>query len=538
MIAGALDVPVAFENGFTWSELVDRFREGKIKLLHPVALTEENRDWGRSGDSHFRLPFALVTKEAAEQPVSLNQLIGKNLAIPKGWSILDPIRKAWPNINIVEADSTLDAIEQVIAGDVEAALDNETILRYIAQHYFMSGLAFHTDLDLGLDNVPDQFFILSPDAEPELRILLDRAIDAFEDEHHNYLEETWLNTQQSGGQLDSETVPSGKMIEIAADPDQHGQLISIDIDGEENVVFASATGSGVTPLYLGIVTPVSVVLEPFLSNISLSLGITAGLLFLLLPLSWLFANPIVRPVRQLAVENDKVRRLEFDEVQRVSSSVKELDELSESMVDMVASIQAHEIAQRDLMDAFIRLIAQAIDDKSPYTGGHCERVPELALMLADAATQCTEPAFQDFALKDGEEWREYRIAAWLHDCGKITTPEHIVDKGSKLETIYNRIHEIRTRFEVLSRDAEIHYWESLASSPEKKQVLEAELKRVQKELQDDFEFVAECNVGGEFLDESKQQRLLEIAEKTWQRRFNDQLGLSPVEELRQAGEPS
>ncbi|MEP2273111.1 MAG: hypothetical protein ABJI23_17575, partial [Marinobacter sp.] len=281
-----------------------------------------------------------------------------------------------------------------------------------------------------------------------------------------------------------------------------------------------------------------VVLEPFLSNISLSLGITAGLLFLLLPLSWLFANPIVRPVRQLAVENDKVRRLEFDEVQRVSSSVKELDELSESMVDMVASIQAHEIAQRDLMDAFIRLIAQAIDDKSPYTGGHCERVPELALMLADAATQYTEPAFQDFALKDGEEWREYRIAAWLHDCGKITTPEHIVDKGSKLETIYNRIHEIRTRFEVLSRDAEIHYWESLASSPEKKQVLEAELKRVQKELQDDFEFVAECNVGGEFLDESKQQRLLEIAEKTWQRRFNDQLGLSPVEELRQAGEPS
>ncbi|MEP5569954.1 MAG: transporter substrate-binding domain-containing protein, partial [Halioglobus sp.] len=85
MIAGALDVPVAFENGFTWSELVDRFREGKIKLLHPVALTEENRDWGRSGDSHFRLPFALVTKEGAEQPVSLNQLIGKNLAIPSGW---------------------------------------------------------------------------------------------------------------------------------------------------------------------------------------------------------------------------------------------------------------------------------------------------------------------------------------------------------------------------------------------------------------------------------------------------------------------
>ena len=204
------------------------------------------------------------------------------------------------------------------------------------------------------------------------------------------------------------------------------------------------------------------------------------------------------------------------------------------MVDMVASIQAHEKAQRDLMDAFIKLIAQAIDDKSAYTGGHCERVPELALMLAEAATDSKDKPFDDFALEDDEQWREYRIAAWLHDCGKITTPEHIVDKGSKLETIYNRIHEVRMRFEVLSRDAELEYWTALQENPDKKEEYEAVLRKAQQSLQDDFAFVAECNVGGEFLDDEAQQRLLHIAEQTWQRRFDNQLGLSPVEELRQS----
>ncbi len=111
-------------------------------------------------------------------------------------------------------------------------------------------------------------------------------------------------------------------------------------------------------------------------------------------------------------------------------------------------------AQKDLLDAFIRLIAGAIDAKSPYTGGHCQRVPELARLLALAAQESNDEPFKTFALSD-EEWYELHLASWLHDCGKVTTPENVVDKATKLESIYNRIHEIRMRFEVLWRDAQI-----------------------------------------------------------------------------------
>jgi hypothetical protein len=106
-------------------------------------------------------------------------------------------------------------------------------------------------------------------------------------------------------------------------------------------------------------------------------------------------------------------------------------------------------AQKALMDSMIKVMAHAIDAKSPYTGGHCQRVPELTKMLATKACAATEGVFKDFQL-DEEQWYELHVAAWLHDIGKVTTPEFVVDKATKLQTIYDRIHEVRMRFEVLA----------------------------------------------------------------------------------------
>ena len=180
--------------------------------------------------------------------------------------------------------------------------------------------------------------------------------------------------------------------------------------------------------------------------------------------------------------------------------------------------------QEALLHAFIKLIAGAIDAKSPYTGGHCLRVPEITLMLAKAACESSDDSFKDFNLDD-RQWEELSIAGWLHDCGKVTTPEYVVDKATKLETIYDRIHEIRTRFEVLKRDAEIACWQQIAEGSNREELLE-NLDRQHQALDDDYAFIAECNVGGEFMADDKIERLRAIAEKTWQRTLDDNLGLS------------
>lgn len=187
-------------------------------------------------------------------------------------------------------------------------------------------------------------------------------------------------------------------------------------------------------------------------------------------------------------------------------------------------------AQERLLDSMIHLIAGAIDAKSPYTGGHCNRVPELAIMMAQHACDSNDGLFKDFKFETEEEWREFSIGAWLHDCGKVVTPEYVVDKATKLETIYNRIHEIRTRFEVLLREADIEYYKGLAEGGDEKTLREK--RDIEKaSLIDDFAFVATCNVGGEFLADDKIQRLQGIAKRTWVRHLDIRLGLSHEEEL-------
>jgi HD-GYP domain-containing protein (c-di-GMP phosphodiesterase class II) len=342
----------------------------------------------------------------------------------------------------------------------------------------------------------------------------------------------------SAGESAQRRVSAEQLLEIANDPNQREQLVEVTHAGEPHIAFGSPLQfEGDARFFVGIISPKSTVTGPMLSELKLSIAVASAILLLVLPLSWFFAGPIVKPVRLLALETEKVRRREFDRVRRIPSHITELDELSDSMVSMVSSIQQYEQAQEDLIDSMIKLIAQAIDEKSPYTGRHCERVPELALMLAAKASASTLPAFQAFKLTTDDQWREFRTAAWLHDCGKITTPEHIVDKGSKLEIIYNRIHEVRMRFEVLWRDAEIDYLNSMLNTPSQKPELTEQLQARQRQLQADFEFIATCNVGDQFLNNEQQEKLKELAAVTWTRYFDDRLGLSPEEELAQSKPP-
>ncbi len=192
-------------------------------------------------------------------------------------------------------------------------------------------------------------------------------------------------------------------------------------------------------------------------------------------------------------------------------------------------------AQKKLLDSFIELIASAIDAKSPYTGGHCQRVPELTKMLAAAASEQKDGPFADFDLTE-EEWYELHIAAWLHDCGKVTTPEYVVDKATKLETIYNRIHEIRNRFEIVKRDRVIAYQNAVIDGGDAEK-LRKELEQDLAQLDDDFAFIAESNVGGEFMAPDRIERVKQIAEIKWTRTLSDRLGLSYEELKRVEREP-
>lgn len=216
------------------------------------------------------------------------------------------------------------------------------------------------------------------------------------------------------------------------------------------------------------------------------------------------------------------------EVIPFSDSIQPLIEALASQAAVALDNQQLLEAQRKLMDAFIELMASAVDAKSPYTGGHCQRVPELTKMLARVACDAGHGLFADFDL-DEEGWYELHIAGWLHDCGKVTTPEYVVDKATKLETITDRIHEVRMRFEVLKREMVIEYQQTLLDGKGDPDRLKADLDTALAAVDDDFAFVAECNLGGEFMAPEKIERVKQIASRQWTRTLDDRIGVARME---------
>ena len=148
--------------------------------------------------------------------------------------------------------------------------------------------------------------------------------------------------------------------------------------------------------------------------------------------------------------------------------------------------------QKQLFESFIRLIATAIDEKSPYTGGHCRRVPELTMLLAEAAAAAPQGGLAGFAMDERDRY-ELRIAAWLHDCGKITTPEWVMDKATKLSAISDRIELVAARFAAAAAQ------DPLSAG----------------QLADDLAFLRRCNTGGEAMRGEDQARVRAIAGGTW-----------------------
>jgi len=218
-------------------------------------------------------------------------------------------------------------------------------------------------------------------------------------------------------------------------------------------------------------------------------------------------------------EGDIIGVLQLINAQDDHGKIIAFDSQTQQFTESLASQAAIALSNKQLIqemkklfEAFIRLMAKAIDEKSPHTGQHCRRVPKLTLMLADAANQ--SPLLPQFSMNEKERY-ELEIAGWLHDCGKVTSPVHIIDKSKKLQTIFDRIELVEQRFETIQRDAEIHYLKQCAQYPAQQTKLYKTWQTKKKQLNDDLEFLRYGNFGSEHISDAQIERIQHIAEQ-WQ----------------------
>jgi HD-GYP domain-containing protein (c-di-GMP phosphodiesterase class II) len=213
-------------------------------------------------------------------------------------------------------------------------------------------------------------------------------------------------------------------------------------------------------------------------------------------------------------ENEVIGVLQLlNHVDPATGRVTEFSDADQRLAESLASQAAIALTNRNLIlqleelfESFINVMNTAIDEKSPYTGGHCQRVPTLTMMLAEAVNATSEGPLAAFTMTDKDRY-ELKIAGLLHDCGKVTTPVHVVDKATKLETIFDRVHLVDTRFEVLKRDAEIAMLKGEMSK-------EAYIELL-SQYDEDRAFLRRNNVGGEFMRDDDIERVKRIAKYRW-----------------------
>ncbi len=215
-------------------------------------------------------------------------------------------------------------------------------------------------------------------------------------------------------------------------------------------------------------------------------------------------------------ENDIIGVLQLlDALDPATGEIIEFSSEYEEMILSLASQAAIALSNNrlildleNLLESFIKTIATAIDEKSPYTGGHVKRVAELTMTMARKINSVNYGKFAGIELSENQ-LQELRIAAWLHDVGKITTPEYVVDKATKLQTVHDRIHDVKTRIELIKKDYLQGTQTSKTDEAAGRDAVEI------KALDEEYQFLLEVNQGNEFTNDEMIARIKAIAQRKW-----------------------
>ncbi len=513
----------SFKAGDKFSDIKPMFKKKQLDILNSVYKDHEMNAFGRLSHPIYQLKHQFVVKNHQDKIKNTEDLKNKTLAVVNGRLTTRYMKENFPKIKLLMVNNMMEAINAVSIGQADAAISTAESFKYLSEQLFIDNLKINGWFKQFDNEKHRGIYLLLQIDQPVLLSIINKTLESITKPELSQLHLKWFENLEAKVKSKGATIDAG-LIPYVFDK-KLNTLISYQNNGDNYLAILS----GDNDFLLGFKINELVLLQPYYDNINKSFFVAVIFFFLSLPLIFLGAKYLANPIKALISENNKIKSRKFHLVKSVKTHIFEYNELSNSLVSMSKSMEQHDKEQIKLFDAIVGLISEAIDNKSPYTGSHCKRVPEIARSLIFEANKVKTGSLKDFSMTSKDALREFEIGAMLHDCGKVSSPINVVDKATKLESIYNRIHEIRMRFEVLWRDAYIDYL--------KGDLNKESLQIQQQQLQDDFEFIANVNLSGEYMREEDHKRVQVIAKITWQRNFDNRLGLSDFEKQRYKEQP-
>lgn len=531
IVSAMTGIKFDYINGFSRNELLKKYQHGEIDILLSVQKFGNDDIKGLYSSPLLDIPYGIAKKKSALSLTTLKDLDNQTVGYLDRWNMGSTLEKHFPQTHWKKASSLQQLFSELENGQIDAVIGASQALTNSIRNLGLTNIKVYKKV-AGLDTtIPNRIYLVGHEQNRFAIDLINAAVAHITSAQRDALSTSWLKPTSQDLQ-DYLSIPITQLLSTVDQSAKKSFVLSEADNGTKYYVFTKPVDKGSTnQSYLAVIVPEKKIYEQDTTEAYHSALFSAGLMVLLLPIIWLLSLPIVRPIKQLQLETEKIKKRQFQDITLTDSNITEIWKLSCSFQEMAQEIKQHEITQKDFMEALIRLIANAIDNKSVHTGNHCHRVPELGLMLSNALEQAQEGPYKDFHFANDNERREFRIAAWLHDCGKITMPEHIMDKGAKLECNYNRIHEIRTRFEVLWRDAQIDYLQAIYIEQQPSDVALKHWQARQAQLQEQFHFIAKANIGSESMNKKDIEKITNIGRQIWTRHFDNRIGLSPTEEL-------
>ncbi len=562
MIAISTGLKLEYINGFDWHSLSSQFENGSLDILNAAPSGNDLSSAYHLSDPLFRMNFGLVGVDSAyleSLTASMRRLEGRRIAVLSSSPIAEQVVTEFPDVSWYVVNTVREGIQSVLAAQVDGFFVAEYVVKQTIRDFFpnVQGLSYYDIPEFNAVNSPSFHIAMGP-MDKGLIEIINLAITHISPMQKRALSDKWLMPtllpeDQSARndfllQEDRNVSLRREFFEVLHRPHLYGQLHSFDSeegnDGHFYFVYPISTveRKSVNPQdglktpsaakeYVAVSIPQAVVYGKVLEQTIRTTLFTSLLLFVFIPFAWFFATPIVEPIIQLRREAISLRRRHFDEViqsisKRDETKIKELDDLACAMRDMAKSMQKYQNQQSQFTDELVDLLAHTVESSSPQREGEVARVTQLSRDIAKAVSKDSRQEFAEFQLFSDQQWREFTIAAGLYHTGLIAVPDQLLSKKTKLETRYNRIHEIRTRFEVLWRDAEISQLRARLVGRITEEQAGVTLSRLKRELEQDFEFIAEINQAQRTLSQDDLERIRNIGSRTWLRHFDDRLGLS------------